>query len=217
MNLLIVGFNRSFSYCKPSVEEKWLPHVDKVSFCVSRTKDLVVSDRAGENGHGEWDLGMGEGIYLDQAWVDRQIEPMFQTALSAGLYPKWSEPTLKNLVRYLYVLAQAPIPTERTAIIRCDLIHHDDIDPLAGNIFPLWHCWAGLNDRLAILEPDAAETYLQRFHQIPEYCKREPLHAERFLKWVMRGHRYHKVNGMRASRVRIGGEIKKEKFERGRG
>jgi hypothetical protein len=33
----------------------------------------------------------------------------------------------------------------------------------------------------------------------------------------MRGHRYHKVNGMRASRVRIGGEVKKEKFERGRG
>jgi hypothetical protein len=217
MNLLIVGFNRSFSYCKQSVIDKWLPHADKVFFCVSRTKDFVVSDRAGEKGFPEWEIGLGEGIYLDQADVDQAIEPMFQVALKAGLYPKWSKDTLKNLVRYLYVLSQAKVPDERTAVIRCDLIHHDNIDPLSGNVFPQWHCWAGLNDRVAILEPDALKTYLNRYHQIPAYCKDNPLHSERFLKWVMRGHKYHKVNGMKASRVRIGGIIKKEKFERGRG
>jgi hypothetical protein len=217
MNLLIVGFNRSFSYCRLSIEEKWLPHVSNVYFCVSRSKELIVSERAGESGYGEQEITLGTGKYLDQSAVDSATEPMLKVALKAGLYPKWTDDTLKNLIRYLYVLSQAEIPNERTAIIRCDLIHHEDIDPLTGNIFPLWHCWGGLNDRLAILEPPALEAYLQRYHQIPQYCKTEPLHAERFLKWVMRPFRYNKVNGMKASRVRIGGVIKAEKFDRGRG
>jgi hypothetical protein len=221
MNLLIVGFNRSFSHCWPSIQEKWLPHTDKVFYCVSRTKNAIKNERSGEDGQGEWDLGIdaSAGLYLDQAYVDEQCAKTYKIALNAGVWQRWTPETLHNLVRYLYVISRAAwfVPAERTAVIRCDMLHHDDIDPGAGNIFPAWHNWAGLNDRVAILEPDALQAYLRRYDRVKEYIgKGNQLHSERFLKWAMGDFHYTKVDGMKASRVRVGGKVKEEKFERGR-
>lgn len=221
MNLLIVGFNRSFSHCWPSIQEKWMPHVDKVFYSISRTNKPIANERSGEEGLPEWDLGIdaAAGLYLDQEYVDSQVAKTFSTALNAGVWQRWTPETLRNLVRYLYTISRAAsfIPQERTAVIRCDLLHHDDIETGEGNIFPAWHNWVGLNDRVAILEADALQAYLLRYNRIKEYIgKGNQLHSERFLKWAMSDYKITKVDGMRASRVRIGGKVKNEDFGKGR-
>jgi len=50
---------------------------------------------------------------------------------------------------------------------------------------PPFHNWDGTNDRFAFGQLNVMQLYGTRFRDIHQYCKTNPAHAERFLRWYL--------------------------------
>ena len=79
------------------------------------------------------------------------------------------------------------------------------------NIYiPSWHKWGGVNDRMALGCHNTIKFYANRLDDVPDYLEtyRKPLHAEKFLKFVLEKHTIDlKELNLVGKRVRSNGKI----------
>lgn len=137
--------------------------------------------------------------------------------------------SLKNLVHQLNSLYQVTqlVRKERADLViyaRPDLIYHDSLDARAISLFlespsavvvPSWAWAGGYNDRFAFCGATSYIAYGERILRIKEYLEStgHALHSERLLKFCLnRASVDVGITNMRASRVRISGEVVKESF-----
>lgn len=139
--------------------------------------------------------------------------------------------SLRNLMLQLYSVAAVhrmamACKPNVTVFARPDMIYHDAVQhadvewaaktPMALAI-PAWQWWrGGLNDRFAVCGTAAATTYAQRLLMALPFCRglKQPLHSERLLR-VAATHAGLDVRAilLRASRVRVSGQVQRERFE----
>lgn len=140
--------------------------------------------------------------------------------------------SLRNLVHQLHSLnevtkAALDWKPDIVLFIRPDLLYHSSLKRYIGSILkcgsecvmlPAWQNWEhGYNDRFAICKfRSAIEAYGKRVGDMHEFCElnKTPLHSERLLRYVLEKSEIKpKRMSARASRVRIGGRLKKENFD----
>ena len=111
---------------------------------------------------------------------------------------------------------------------RPDLIYHDSLEKviravavMEGDVIcvPDWQHWKrGYNDRFAVCRGErAAFAYASRLNSVHDYVekKRKSLHAEKLLRHVVETSGVEaRVFPEKASRVRAGGVIHKERFSK---
>lgn len=139
--------------------------------------------------------------------------------------------SLSNLIHQLnslHCVTQEAIKHQPDIVIFCrpDLLYHDNFSSILNKAthqaknqnayIPFWQWQSGLNDRFSVCTgKNSIEAYGNRIEQIQNYFEKlnEPLHSERLLKFALARQRIHiKPILLRASRVRLGGEVKDESF-----
>lgn len=141
--------------------------------------------------------------------------------------------SLRNLVHQLHSLDRVTAAARADGagiclFLRPDLQYHDSLGPAiarAGRALragrplvqlPWWQSWNGRNDRFAIATGDAAiAAYGGRVTQLAAFCAETggPVHSERLLAHVLdRAGIPVRTIGARASRVRMGGQVRYEDF-----
>lgn len=107
---------------------------------------------------------------------------------------------------------------------RPDLLYHDRMDPAflrfaerndRACVIPAWQWWGGYNDRFAICGRRVFRAYGQRLAEVLPFCssKGRALHAESLLRHVLRrAGAVMASTRLRASRVRVGGQMAEEIF-----
>lgn len=88
-------------------------------------------------------------------------------------------------------------------------------------ITPNWHCWSGVNDRLAICTPGhASEIYARRFNNLVNYVdsSQKPIHSETYLLHVLQQSRIQvlPVINTLLARIRATGRVYPEDYSEGR-
>lgn len=137
--------------------------------------------------------------------------------------------SLRNLLLQLHSLHHVTQQLLREApdivvFVRPDLKYHDSFaEELAAALvngqtvarLPAWQWCGGYNDRFCICGRQAIVPFGYRIEQIGRYLDllHRPLHAERLLQFSLdtAGVRVRPV-ALRASRVRVGGDVRPEKF-----
>lgn len=127
--------------------------------------------------------------------------------------------SLQHVTRQL--LSENP---DFVVFVRPDLKYHDSFaKELAAALaddqtvarLPAWQWCGGYNDRFCICGRQAIVPFGYRIEQIGRYLDllKRPLHAERLLQFSLdtAGVKVHPI-ALRASRVRVGGDIRPEKF-----
>jgi len=213
--VVLFGVNRALSITQPNLQRQVLEPLERqavrygISWAFNQIEALR-NPRSRELGlQTEFDsaraLNALQGTLLDQEHVDRIIKPQFDAAAACG--DPWDDGfvSLRNHLRYLYVLqvstrqALALAPQCRWFFfVRPDLIFAEPLD-LAGLIAShpaphqevlvsaSWQRWGGTNDRFALATRGAAKTYGLRFGLIGAFLRQRarPLHAEIFLQWCL--------------------------------
>ena len=107
--------------------------------------------------------------------------------------------------------------------LRPDLCYHDSFtDTLKKALqakepclyLPNWQHWGGKNDRFSVaVGKSAIKSYGQRYDSILDYCSENnsPIQSERLLKHTLKSVECNLIS-LRASRVRVNGEVKNELF-----
>lgn len=139
--------------------------------------------------------------------------------------------SLRNLLLQLHslkcVTAQVlELEPDIVVFARADLLYHNSFKQhlrtaLEGKdqqiYIPNWQWCGGYNDRFAIVGKGAIETVGYRVDQIGQYLLKlhRPLHAERLLQFVIDKAEVQVFPvDLRASRVRVGDRVHREKFKR---
>lgn len=240
--LCFYGVNRSLSITHASIKERvispWceLGQVD-VYGSFMHTEAGLVNRRSGELGvHLERDsvalLPFDGLLFVDQDRFDQEVG---LSRLLEGVpdYYGDSHSSTRNIFRSLYALRQsyqmaaARHRYDCVLFLRADLFYIDRFDA-AGMLqklsldsrrvlTPVWQQWGGLNDRLAVCTPAAAEVFAERVEQILDFCRstREPIQAERLLLWfcLRNGIHFDRFIDERAVRVRATGVFREEQFQ----
>jgi hypothetical protein len=138
--------------------------------------------------------------------------------------------SLSNLIHQFATLEALAKPInsfdpDLIVLIRPDLFYHDDflsvcVDQLnrPDNCIsiPNWQWSRGINDRFAICGRQSFSAYVDRANLMEDYLsrKKRPLHAERFLWWVLnkRKIKVYPVN-LKATRIRSNGFMLIENFQ----
>jgi hypothetical protein len=213
--VVLFGVNRALSITYPNLTRQVLEPLERqaVNYAISWAFNEIGAlrnPRSGEVGlPTEFDSARAlkalQGTLLDQDHVDRIIQPQFEAAAACG--DPWDDGfvSLRNHLRYLYVLQVATRQALALAphcrwffFVRPDLLFSEPLD-LAGLIAnhpnphqevvisASWHRWSGTNDRFALVTRGAAETYGLRYGQIDTFLREgvAPLHAELFLQWCL--------------------------------
>lgn len=136
----------------------------------------------------------------------------------------------RNLLMQLHSLRQLSAQAHTAGAdvvlyLRPDLYYHDPLEPAVikacardtRKVFvPDWQWGFGINDRFGICGRDASPAYGQRLTVAARYCSsmQAPLHSESLLQHVLRSSEVRlRTTRLRASRVRIAGQMKPENFE----
>ena len=239
MKIVIVffGITRSLSSTLPSIEKNIITPIRKFGN-VSMLghffqQEAIDNPRSNENGL----LDQNEYKLLNLDWTQLEKTDLcldkwqFQRICKHG--DAWNDDfkSLKNLIHQLhslYCVTQEAIKYQPDIVLFCrpDLLYHDNFSPILNKAahqtkkqnayIPFWQWQTGLNDRFAICTGrKSIEAYGMRIEQIQNYFEtfNEPLHSERLLKFALARQRIHvKPVRLRASRVRLGGEVKDESF-----
>jgi hypothetical protein len=146
-----------------------------------------------------------QGSYINQNFIDHTVNDLFIAACRNG--DPWADAfqSMRNHIRYLYILKMASIQAFAIAprckwflFLRPDLIWSDPLEVAtlisthgsSGKemaITPSWHRWDGTNDRICLATREAAEVYGLRYESVCQFLTTEakPLHAESFLQWCL--------------------------------
>ena len=89
--------------------------------------------------------------------------------------------------------------------------------PEADIITPSWSLWGGYNDRFCVATPEAALVYMNRIHEVENYCRElGNFHSETLLKYAMtKAGMRGTGTKMRAQRIRSDGSIHFQEVEFG--
>ncbi|WP_413043036.1 hypothetical protein [Pseudomonas sp. YJ42] len=229
------GIPRNSSICFPSIEQniyQYLPREAQVrSYYHLYEPQLVNNPRSGENGF------IGESNYLPFARMDGRLEEAgaclrrwdFDEVKKHGDVWRDDFKSLSNLIHQLNSLHAVTalvdgFDPDVVLFVRPDLLYHDALPRFALNAcasdrravyIPHWQWWNGLNDRFAVCGRDVYGAYGRRAELMIPFCLQEQrgLHAERLLRFSMgRVGALVRTLDVRASRVRLNGELVEETF-----
>ncbi len=230
------GLPRCSDIAWPSIEQKiyaQLPFGAEVrSFYHFYQQSQVVNPRSGENGSLEasnyqpFEKFTGELQDPQKVLAELPFEELKQFGDS------WKDDfnSLRNLLLQLNSLKRVttlltPFAPDVVVYVRPDLVYHDAFpkhvflmaaEIHAASFIPNWQWGIGLNDRFSVCGKEAYQAYGNRINLALTYCseKKEPLHAERLLKFALeRADATILQLFVTASRVRIGGVLAKESFK----
>lgn len=230
------GINRSLKTTITSIQENIIKpakkHADVRVFTHLYDLKEINNDRSNEKAK----IDSNEYKLLESDWT--LIE---QPNACLDLYPvdelkafgdEWDDgfSSFSNLIHALHSLKlgyQASLEwnPDIFVFVRPDLLYHDSFEPTYAKLIkeknrsihlPLWQSYDGCNDRFAIVNSQhLGAVYAQRIDSALSYCKstQHLLSAEIFLYEHIKKNRA-KVSfvDLKASRVRAGGRIHKEKF-----
>lgn len=234
--VIFFGITRSLSFTLPSIKTNVLGPAEIMGdtrlFGHFFSNGAIDNPRSGELGS----YNVDEYKLLDLDVVELQepekflVELDFEKICSYG--DSWSDGfrSLKNLMHQLYSLRVATdlaLKEDADIYIFCrpDLEYQDSFEPVlrraAGRtvptaFIPFWQWHSGLNDRFSVcFGREAAAAYGHRLNQVDAFFEAydEPLHSEKLLHFALLGSRI-KVRpvSLRASRIRIDGQMKSESF-----
>lgn len=171
-----------------------------------------------------------QGQYRVEPPIDVANEPGFLALRGYGDFWQDDFRSLANLYSQLVSLqrvtemALAADP-ECVVFARPDLLYHDSLLPVLTEarklgqdmiFLPHWQPHGGYNDRFAVCYGRAAiRTYGARLEEALPFCRQSggPLHAEKLLRFAIEGARMPvRRMRVRASRVRLTGEVRREDF-----
>ena len=232
------GITRSLNHTIESIEENIFTPARTFGtvriFAHLFNQNEVQNSRSGESGKfdtKEYKLLNPDWVHLEEPEVCLAAHG-FETMKAYG--DSWDDgfKSLRNLVHQLHSLNEVTKAASEWApdivlFVRPDLFYHSSLRQhiatalrweSAGVILPAWQNHGnGYNDRFAICRmPSAIEAYGTRVKSMHDFCSRGQvkLHSERLLRFVL------DEEGLtprwmptRASRMRIGGRLKKERFE----
>jgi hypothetical protein len=229
------GIPRNSKICLPTIESNIygrLPGDATVaSFYHLYSPQMVTNVRSGEHGF------LGEDNYQPFDGMKGVVEPAggcldrWDYRLIQSFGDVWGDDgkSLHNLVHQLNSLHEVTSMLEAfgpdvVLFLRPDLIY---LDPLPKYVIPAvfaspsavhiphWQWWNGLNDRFAVCGRSSYRAYGKRIECALRFCAEHQrgLHSERLLRFAMKEARAKlRTLDMRASRVRVGGEVVDESF-----
>lgn len=230
------GITRSLSYTIRSIEENVLDPARRVGetriFAHFFRQRQIDNPRSGEKGI----LPQDEHYLIRPDWLELEdpdrclTKYAFEELKDFG--DAWNDGgrSLRNLIHQLHSMhrvTQEAMKWQPDVImfVRPDLLFHDSIGralkvrrPMREEIYiPRWQNWhGGYNDRFAVCySRRVADIYGNRVERVGEFCniRGEPLHAERFLKYVLDSSNLQpRFMHVRASRVRLDGKVRSERF-----
>lgn len=229
------GITRSLTHTIGSIEHNILESAraagDVSTFAHFFQQLEIDNPRSGEKGM----LRQDEHTLLAPDWLELEepdlclAEMDFETLKSYGDVWQDGFQSLRNLVHQLHSLdrvtnAALGWKPDICIFARPDLMYWDSFDrvldkalkaPKQTAFIPSWQHWRGLNDRFAVcVGSDAAQAYgTRKQHALGFAQASSAVHAESLLKHSLQ---MNEINvqrfGVRASRVRSDGTIKKEDF-----
>lgn len=229
------GITRSLTHTIGSIEQNILTPARELGevriFAHFFQQATIDNPRSGESGP----LRQDEHRLLSPDWLELEEPGLCLERLNFHDLKKWGDTwsddfrSLRNLVHQLHSLSRATTSAlewnpDLVIFARPDLLYHDSLRPvlheamaLGGIFLPGWQRWrGGYNDRFAVCAgTQLASLYGHRVELLHRFCREEdqPLHAELLLRFALRPKSQHvHFRAVRASRVRLGGEIKKEDF-----
>jgi len=238
VQVVIAGFNRCLSVTYPIINKLVIKALQddgvkvRVDLIISRTKKQVINPRSHEIGKPEWRIPTFTKDHTCRTYnasiIDWRAKKMYSWAKSLG--DPWPESNFKNLrnvvgqLKMLHIAARhIDKASDAILYLRPDLIPLDRFTISRyenrlqlASIFPYWHSWGGLNDRVALLRQEDAHIYFNRLLAAPQYLSQgQMLHAEKFMGFAMRESKVEQVMLERFTRARIGGVLQSENFEHG--
>lgn len=231
------GIPRSSDLCFPSIRRHFLEPLEKAgevrAFYHLYRQQAIENPRSGEAG------SLDPENYAPFGFFDGQLEDP-GPALGHWGYPELlacgdtygdEGRSLANLVHQLHSLHRVTTAVLKwnpdvVVYLRPDLLYHDPVDPKVVQkclrdpralFLPYWQPWGGRNDRFAVCGARAFLAYGRRVEWARDYCEANglPLHAEELLDFALvRGGVRVRTVGWRASRVRLGGIVRQESFDR---
>lgn len=231
------GITRSLSYTIESIEENIFTPARTFGtvriFAHFFNQNEVQNPRSGESRKfdtKEYKLLNPDWVHLEEPDVCLAAHG-FESLKAYG--DSWDDGfnSLRNLVHQLHSLNEVTKAASEWApdiilFVRPDLFYHSSLRrhiatalkrESASVILPAWQNWRnGYNDRFAICRmPSAIEAYGTRVTSMHDFCRRGqgPLHSERLLRFVLdEAELTPSWMRTRASRMRIGGHLVREKF-----
>lgn len=240
LSIVIAGFNRCLSVTTPSLNEfvigpaKAYNSENEILGVISRTTQAISSSWSGEVGLPEYDVPLSlkadTKVLLNQSELDAENGDLLKWAIRRRrLQTAVERDVATNMLRALRVLEHAENEIAESSDyilhIRPDLLVHGPFDfskliaqtrklsPSGSSaiLTPNWG-WQP-NDKYAFLTGDLRETYFGRIRKFAEFVDTDlEFSAESFLKYSLRESSQAPKIAVRASRVRLNGEIKKENF-----
>lgn len=231
------GLPRASDICYPSIQEKLVNAASRLGDVSIRyhcyQQDRVLNPSTHENAPLELSnyapFNELQGVLESPAGIPELRG--FETIKSFG--DAWTNDfvSLRNLLLQLHSLDHVTrqliqVDPDIVVFARPDLLYHDDFEGVLtaaladdGSVarLPAWQWCGGYNDRFSIVGRYAISAYGSRIEAIGRYLEHldKPLHAERLLQFALDAAAI-KVRPvtLRASRVRVGGVIRQEKFDR---
>jgi hypothetical protein len=237
IGIVFFGIPRSGNYCYPTIRKNVIDVACSVGDVRVRyhffDQKTVFNPLSGENGPlpavDYEPFLVHEGRLSDPSIIFR----FFDIDKIASCGDAWGDGFVStyNLLRQLYSLQCVtnqilPWGPDLVIFVRPDLIYHDSlIRPLLAALatlrspiarLPSWH-WAsaGYNDRFAICTGRAIKAYGLRVQMVESFLSETggPLHSELLLKYALECSLiFVRPFSQKASRVRIGGRVVKERF-----
>ena len=236
ISIVFFGITRSLSTTINSIKKNIIQPAEKFGdvsiICHFFEQQSISNDRSGEFGV----LDPDEYKLLNPDWVkfEKPNECLeiwgFEHIKKQG--DAWHDgfKSLRNLIHQLHSLrcvTEQAILQDAEIVLFCrpDLLYHDSFEKTIKKFteiksdtvgIPFWQWHGGLNDRFSIcVGKNAIKSYGQRIEKIGDYLikTKSPLHSENLLRHTLTSTGVHyRPIFLNASRVRVGGAIKKESF-----
>ena len=241
MKIAIVyfGLPRNSALCMPSIQAQVYDQMPEEASVVSHyhfyVQSVVDNPRSGEKG------AFDQSNYAAFADMQGALEAPgdcltqwdFEGIKRYGDTWKDGFKSIANLVHQLHSLREVTHSVRKgdpdvVIFLRPDLIYHDPLPYSAlkacqkhpnAVYIPHWQWWNGLNDRFAICGRRAYDAYGERLELAKRFCETQqrPLNSERLLKYALHASKASlRALDVRASRVRIDGQMVDETFSRKR-
>lgn len=233
------GLSRSLVTTRDSIMQNVIEpcrqHGETVTLAHLYHQPHVTNARSGEDAPldpDDWRMLEVDAVSL-QFTVPGQLDRIVEELKPYGDAWKNGFTSLQNLVRQLYslsaVFSMARLYQPDVVVFcRPDLIYHDSLEPVLAAVkrvdkdlvaLPDWQHWErGYNDRFSVCRGlKAAQAYGERLSAVHDFVvhKKRPLHSERLLRFALwRAGIPAMVFPERASRVRAGGVLAEEKFDK---
>ena len=237
MNIAIAyfGLPRNTALCMPSIQSQIYEQLPASAVAKSYyhfyMQSSVDNPRSGEVG--AFDPGNYEPFKQMTGLIEQPNDCLtrweFDTIKTYGDTWKDGFKSISNLLHQLHSLREVTqllqeFDPEVILFLRPDLIYHDPLPPEVltacqrnpnAAYIPHWQWWNGVNDRFSVCGRRAYATYGRRIERAIQFCESQnrPLNSERLLKYALQeGGAALRTLDVRASRVRINGQMADETF-----